>query len=147
MQVLLLMELQSQRRQEMREESCSTKSLMRTISLLTGSLSKQSRASKMSMTQTQMRRNSMSPSCPELLLSSMPLISFTFFYSEVLSVQKKEEEYKIHEDDVDEFVVFRYELSNILRKHLNDDEKTSSIFGGRHPLSKVGGRQLKEILN
>ena len=77
----------------------------------------------------------------------MPLISFTFFYSEVLSVQKNEEEYKIHEDDVDEFVVFRYELSNILRKHLNDDDKTSSIFGGRHPLSKVGGRQLKEILN
>ncbi len=43
--------------------------------------------------------------------------------------------------------MFRYELSNILRKHLNEDEKQSSIFGGRHPLSKVGGRQLKEILN
>jgi hypothetical protein len=48
---------------------------------------------------------------------------------------------------VEEFVVFRYELSNILRKHLNEDEKTTSIFGGRNPLSKVGGRPLKDVFN
>jgi hypothetical protein len=58
----------------------------------------------------------------------------------VLSVSKKEEEYKISEDDVEEFVVFRYELSNILRKHLNQDDKVSNIFGGLNPLSKIGGR-------
>lgn len=55
-------------------------------------------------------------------------------------MQKREEEYKIADDDIEDFVVFRYELSSILRKHLNEDEKTSSIFGGRHPLSKVQGR-------
>ena len=38
-------------------------------------------------------------------------------------------------------------MSNILRKHLNEDEKVSSVFGGRNPLSKVGGRQLKEFFN
>lgn len=66
----------------------------------------------------------------------------------MLCVQKKEEEYRISDEDIDDFVVFRYELSSILRKHLNEDDKAaSSIFGGRHPLSKVGGRQLKEILN
>lgn len=75
------------------------------------------------------------------------LLPRTLTFKEVLKIKKKEEKYKINEDDVEEFVVFRYELSNILRKHLNEDEKQSSIFGGRHPLSKVGGRQLKEILN
>lgn len=75
------------------------------------------------------------------------LLPRTLTFQEVLQVQKREEEYKIPEDQIDEFVVFRYELSNILRKHLNDDERQSSIFGGRNPLSKVGGRQLKELLN
>lgn len=51
------------------------------------------------------------------------LLPRTLTFHDVLSVSKKEEEYKIHEDDVEEFVVFRYELSNILRKHLNEDEK------------------------
>jgi hypothetical protein len=75
------------------------------------------------------------------------LLPRTLTFRDVLNVQKQETEYKIDEETVEEFVVFRYELSNILRKHLNEDEKQSSIFGGRHPLSKVGGRQLKEILN
>jgi hypothetical protein len=48
---------------------------------------------------------------------------------------------------VDEFVVFRYEMSNILRKHLNQDEKQSNMFGGQNPLSKIGGRPIKELFN
>ena len=75
------------------------------------------------------------------------LLPRTLTFYDVLSVQKKEEEYKIAEADVEEFVVFRYELSNILRKHLNEDEKTTSVFGGRNPLSKVGGRPLKDVFN
>ena len=75
------------------------------------------------------------------------LLPRTLTFVDVLSVTKREEEYKIQEDNVEEFVVFRYELSNILRKHLNDDEKVSSIFGGRNPLSKVEGRPLKEVFN
>jgi hypothetical protein len=64
-----------------------------------------------------------------------------------LTVQKREEEYDIAEDQVEEFVVFRYELSNILRKHLNEDEKQSNVFGGRNPLSKIGGRPLKDVFS
>lgn len=43
--------------------------------------------------------------------------------------------------------MFRYELSNILRKHLNEDEKQSNVFGGRNPLSKIAGRALKDVFN
>lgn len=68
------------------------------------------------------------------------LLPRTLTFTDVLQVQKKEDEFRIQEEDVEEFVVFRYEMNNILRKHLNEDEKTSSVFGGRHPLSKVGGR-------
>lgn len=69
-------------------------------------------------------------------------------FQDVLTVQKREEEYRIPEADVEEFVVFRYELSNILRKHLNsDDSKPSNMFGGPNPLSKVGGRPIREIIN
>lgn len=75
------------------------------------------------------------------------LLPRTLTFYDVLSVQKKEEEYRIPETEVEEFVVFRYELSNILRKHLNEDEKTTSVFGGRNPLSKVGGRPLKDVFN
>lgn len=79
-------------------------------------------------------------------LLSCNLLS-AYFCSDVLSVQKREEEYDIADDQVEEFVVFRYELSNILRKHLNEDEKQSSVFGGRNPLSKIGGRPLKDMFN
>ena len=51
------------------------------------------------------------------------LLPRTLTFHDVLTVQRREEEYKIPEQDVEEFVVFRYELSNILRKHLNQDEK------------------------
>jgi hypothetical protein len=47
------------------------------------------------------------------------LLPRTLTFYDVLTVQKREEEYRIPEADVDEFVVFRSELSNILRKHLN----------------------------
>ncbi|CDW72693.1 UNKNOWN [Stylonychia lemnae] len=42
---------------------------------------------------------------------------------------------------------FVYELNSIFRKHHFIDEGHSEMFGGKHPLSKVGGQQLKDIPN
>ena len=41
--------------------------------------------------------------------------------------------------------MFRYELNSIFRKHHFMDEGTSERFGGRFPLSKVSGQQLKDL--
>ena len=63
----------------------------------------------------------------------------------MLSVVKKEDEYKISDVQVDDFVMFRYELNSIFRKHLFLDENSSERFGGKNPLSKIGGQQLKDL--
>jgi hypothetical protein len=41
--------------------------------------------------------------------------------------------------------MFRYELNSIFRKHHFTDENTSDRFGGKFPLSKVQGMQLKDL--
>jgi hypothetical protein len=43
--------------------------------------------------------------------------------------------------------MFRYELNSIFRKHHFVDENNSEMFGGKHPLSKVGGSLLKDLPN
>lgn len=43
--------------------------------------------------------------------------------------------------------MFRYELNSIFRKHHFLDENNSEMFGGKHPLSKVGGSLLKDLPN
>jgi hypothetical protein len=41
---------------------------------------------------------------------------------------------------MDDFVMFRYELNSIFRKHLYLDENSSDRFGGKNPLSRIGGQ-------
>lgn len=41
--------------------------------------------------------------------------------------------------------MFRYELNSIFRKHLFVSEPNSEMFGGKHPLCKVQGQQLKDL--
>lgn len=55
----------------------------------------------------------------------------------MLSVKKQEDEYSISDVFVDDFVMFRYELNSIFRKHHFTDHDPSERFGGRHPLSNV----------
>ena len=57
----------------------------------------------------------------------------------MLSVIKKEDDYKISDLQVDDFVMFRYELNSIFRKHHYTDDNSTDRFGGKHPLSKIGG--------
>eukprot|EP00347_Sterkiella_histriomuscorum_P003672 403363386 len=71
----------------------------------------------------------------------------TLSFVDVLSIVKKEEDYKISDIQVDDFAMFRYELNSIFRKHHFQDESNSEMFGGKHPLSKVGGLQLKDLPN
>lgn len=65
---------------------------------------------------------------------------------DVLSINKREDEYKISDVQVDDFVMFRYELNSIFRKHHYVDEAYSEyLIGGRNPLSKIQGKQLKDV--
>lgn len=41
--------------------------------------------------------------------------------------------------------MFRYELNSIFRKHHYIDDNSTDRFGGKYPLSKIGGNQLKDI--
>lgn len=41
--------------------------------------------------------------------------------------------------------MFRYELNSIFRKHHYLEEGASELFGGKHPLCKVQGQQLKDL--
>jgi hypothetical protein len=51
---------------------------------------------------------------------------------------KKEDDYKISDIQVDDFVMFRYELNSIFRKHhFTDEDGSADLIGGRHPLSKI----------
>jgi len=69
----------------------------------------------------------------------------TLAFEDVLGVIKKEEDFKISDVQVDDFAMFRYELNSIFRKHHFLDEQNSELFGGKHPLSKVQGQQLKDL--
>jgi hypothetical protein len=60
-------------------------------------------------------------------------------YRDVLTIVKKEDEYKISDVQVDDFVMFRYELNSIFRKHHFTDDNSTDRFGGKFPLSKIGG--------
>ncbi len=42
-------------------------------------------------------------------------------------------------------MMFRYELNSIFRKHHYVDETPTERFGGKHPLSKIKGVQIKDL--
>jgi len=54
-------------------------------------------------------------------------------------VKKKEDDIKISDVQVDDFVMFRYEMNSIFRKHQFVEDNTSEFVGGRYPLSRFQG--------
>lgn len=63
-------------------------------------------------------------------------------------MEKSEDVYRICDYKVDDFVMFRYELNSIFKKHnFTEEGDTDLFFGGKHPLSKFQGIQLKDLSN
>lgn len=76
-------------------------------------------------------------SVPEIFKSMIPR---TLTLQEILLSKYEEETYKISEDKIDDFVMFRYELNTIFHKtQFIGDYQSKHFMYGFEPLSKLGG--------
>lgn len=67
-------------------------------------------------------------------------------FREVLKARKSELLYELSDSHADNFAMFRYELNSIFRKHhFIDEDRSIKTFMGRNPLSKVNGKQFKDL--
>jgi Ca2+-binding EF-hand superfamily protein len=75
------------------------------------------------------------------------LLPRTLSFNDVLDAKKLEDVYEITDLYSDNFSSFRYQLSTIFRKHhfLDDDDEKSEFYGGKHPLSRYQGEQIKDL--
>jgi len=68
-------------------------------------------------------------------------------FADVLKSVPEECEFQISDLFYDDFMMFRYELQTLSKKHLFADDPASDLFLlGRHPLSKCQGMPVKDIL-
>ena len=63
----------------------------------------------------------------------------------MLLANKAEPLYTMSDMHSDNFAMFRYELNSIIRQHQYINEDRTDRYMGRNPLSKVDGKQFKDL--
>ena len=72
----------------------------------------------------------------------------TLTFKEVLTQRPSEEVFKVSDDQLDNFVMFRYEMNTIFKKSQfvgEEDVRTRAFEVGYEPLSRIRGQQIKDV--
>lgn len=69
----------------------------------------------------------------------------TLSFREVLCTKKYETAFYVSDTSIDDLAMFRYELNTVFNQHKYEDEPDSELFMGPNPLSKVEGKQIRNL--
>ncbi len=76
------------------------------------------------------------------------LLPRTLSFADVLESRAEEKTYAVSDSSLDDFYMFRYELSSVFQSHLFQPEKNKDLYLlGQNPLSKCQGLPVKEMVD